>query len=43
MQASPTEYRRWRDIISGIKETIEEIYTSVKESVKSKKFLTQNI
>ena len=29
--------------ISGIEDTIEEIDTSVKENVKSKKFLTQNI
>ena len=28
---------------SGVEDTIEEIETSVKENVKSKKFLTQNI
>ena len=31
------------DIFSGVEDTIEEIDTSVKENVKSKKFLTQNI
>jgi hypothetical protein len=31
------------DSISGIEVTIEEIDTSVKENVKCKKFLTQNI
>ena len=29
--------------ISGVEETIEEIDSSVKENVKSNKFLTQNI
>jgi hypothetical protein len=33
---------RW-ERMSGIEDIIEEIHTSVKENVKSKKFLTQNI
>ena len=30
------------EIISDIEDTIEEIYTLIKENVKSQKFLTQN-
>ena len=32
-----------KERLSGMKDTIEEISTSVKENIKSKKFLTQNI
>jgi hypothetical protein len=31
-----------KEKISGVKDRIEEIVVSVKESIKSKKFLTQN-
>ena len=30
------KYKRWKERISGIEDTIEEIDTSVKENVKSK-------
>jgi hypothetical protein len=41
MQASPTEYRRWkRERISGAEDTIEEIDTSVQENVQSIKLRT---
>jgi hypothetical protein len=33
MQASPTEYRRWK----WVGDTIKEIDTSIKENIKSKK------
>lgn len=32
-----------KEKVSGIEDMIEEINTSVKENVKAKKFLTQNI
>jgi hypothetical protein len=43
MQLSPTEYRSWEREFPGVEDTIEEIDTSVKENVKSKESLTQNI
>jgi hypothetical protein len=43
MQASLTEYKRWKRKISGAEDTIENMDTTIKENAKSKKILTQNI
>ena len=43
MQELPTEYKKIEKGISGIRDTIEKINSSVKENVKHDKFLTQNI
>ena len=42
-QASPTEHKRMEERLSSIEDTVEEIDTSVKANVKSKKIPTQNI
>jgi hypothetical protein len=41
MEASTTEYKKWEERISGAKDTIENIDTTVKETAKCKKILTQ--
>jgi septation ring formation regulator EzrA len=43
MQASPNRIQEIEEGISGIEDTLEDIYTTVKENTKSKKLLTQNI
>ena len=43
MQELPTEYKKVEKGISGIRDTIEKINSSVKENVKHDKFLRQNI
>ena len=43
MQASLTEYKRWKRKISGAEDTIENMDTTIKENAKSKNILTQNI
>ena len=42
MQASSTEYKRWKRI-SGIEDAIEDIDILVKENSRCKKFLIQKI
>jgi hypothetical protein len=41
--SSTNRIQKMEERISGIKDTIEEINTSIKKNVKYKKFLTQNI
>jgi DNA-binding FrmR family transcriptional regulator len=43
MQASPAEYQQIEERLSRAEDTIENIDTTVKESTKCKKLLTQNI
>jgi hypothetical protein len=42
MQASATEYKRWKRI-SGAEDSIGNMDTTIKENAKCKKILTQNI
>jgi hypothetical protein len=43
MQASATEYKRWKRKISSAEDSIENIGTTIKENAKCKMILTQNI
>jgi predicted nucleic acid-binding Zn-ribbon protein len=43
MQASQTEYKKWKRKISGAEDSIENMDTTIKENEKCKKILTQNI
>ena len=42
MQASPTEYKKKEERISGAEDTIENIDITVKGNAKRKKLLTQH-